>query len=85
MGVADLVSAFNLVGGPAGLSCNKALLTYVRKDAKEFQRLAFSGTDSAGVAFEIKSDLIRPGGDLIRASRDTAQMLLDQRKQESPP
>lgn len=79
MAATDLRDAFNSVSEPT-FTCARALLGYETKDATQFQRLTFSGTGSDGSVFEIKSDQIRPDGDVNLAARQTAQRLLDQRK-----
>lgn len=80
LGVKGLREAFNETAGSAGFNCTMALLDYERKHDTEFQILTFRGKDSSGADFEIKSDDVRPNGDLATACRETAQRLLDQRK-----
>lgn len=75
MGVAELREAFNAVAEPTA-SCNQAFLTYERAHDTEFQRLAFSGRRVDGAEFTIRSDLIRPGAEVLEVARQTAQRLL---------
>jgi len=72
MGVKDLADAFNQVTGPAA-SCSKAYLGYVQGGGVEWQILTFDGSLPDGSPFRIKSDRIRPGGDVMLAARQTAQ------------
>ena len=76
MAAADLVDAFNSVAGDA-FTCTRATLGYTRANDTEWQILTFYGTDAQGVAFERKSDRVRPDGDVILAARETAQAALD--------
>jgi hypothetical protein len=75
LGVAELKQAFNEVAEPA-FSAQKAYLSYETKDTIQFQRLKFSGTSQDGTQFEVASDQVRPGGDVLSAARETAQRLL---------
>ena len=79
MAISDLRAEFNLTVGPAA-NCVKALMDYKRQGGVEYQILFFSGNYADGSEFVIKSDLIRPSGDLLTASRETARALLAQRK-----
>lgn len=76
MGVRELQSAFNDSAGAAA-SCSKAFLGYVQAGGTEWQILTFNGSFADGSGFVIKSDRIRPSGDVIIAARQTAQALLD--------
>lgn len=80
LGTSGLREAFNEISRPAGFNCTMALLDYERKHDTEFQILRFRGKDAAGADFEIKSNDLRPNTDLATACRETAQLLLDQRK-----
>lgn len=81
MGVKELRDEFNLTTGPAA-RCVKAFLSYKPSGGMEMQVLHFSGFYADGSEFVIQSDLIRPSGDLLTASRETARALL-QRKTAS--
>jgi hypothetical protein len=70
---------FNQALGDAG-NCVTALMDYKRSGGVEYQILFFSGNYADGSEFVIQSNLIRPSGDLLAASRETAQALLQQRK-----
>lgn len=76
MGVKELRVAFNLASAPAA-TCIKALLEYERHSDTEFQVLYFSGNYADGSGFAIKSDRIRPGGDIAEMVRATAARLLE--------
>lgn len=76
MSVAKLRNAFNEVALPLA-TCVKSRLYYERANDIEMQRLEFDGHFVAdSEPFAIRSDLIRPNGDLIAASRATAERLL---------
>lgn len=79
MGAADIRDAFNLVARPA-YDCVRATLNYERKGGTEFQRLTFAGRRSDGNAFEVRSELLRPGTDANIAAREVAQKLLDKKE-----
>lgn len=79
MGVKELRDEFNLTAGKEA-RCVKALMGYKPSGGMEYQVLYFSGNYADGSEFVIQSDLIRPSGDLLTASRETAQALLNQRK-----
>lgn len=79
MGVKELRDAFNQVSEPAA-NCALALMEYDRHDGVEYQILYFSGNYADGAEFAIKSNRIRPSGDLIVASRETAQRLLETKR-----
>jgi len=81
MGVADLKAAFNEAA--PGFACTRATLGYEQANGTEWQRLTFYGTGADGQAFTIRSDRIRPHGDVLLATRETAARLLDQNK--TPP
>lgn len=78
MGVADLRDAFNLAMGPHG-TCITALMEYERAGGTEWQVLYFSGNYPDGTGFSIKSNRVRPGGDILLEAQTTAQTLLKQR------
>jgi len=59
--------------------CTRATLSYDHVDGVEWQILEFSGNFADGTAFTIKSAPVPGRGDLIQASRDTAQQLLQKR------
>lgn len=75
MGVAELREAFNAVAEPR-FSASKALLSVERAHDVEWSRLTFSGIAADGTAFVVKSALVRPGGDVVLAARETAQTLI---------
>lgn len=75
MGAREMRDAFNLAAQPTA-TCAKALLEYERAHDTEFQVLYFSGSYSDGSGFAIKSDLIRPGGDINEMVRATAARVL---------
>lgn len=77
MGVKELRQAFNEVASPTA-NCTKALLEYETHDTVQYQILYFSGNYADGAPFVIKSDRIRPSGDLIASCRETADRLLQQ-------
>lgn len=74
MGVKELRDAFNSVTGKEA-KCIKALMETVDSGV---QRLYFSGNYADGVPFVIQSNPVRPSGDLVIASRETAAALLKQ-------
>jgi hypothetical protein len=79
MGVKALREAFD-AAADGRLSCQKALLDYIRQDGAEWQKLSFSGTDSTGAAFSTESDLLPPRTDLTEAARATATAFLAKEK-----
>lgn len=79
MGVRELRDAFNEMTGKEA-SCVKALMEYKRSGGAEYQILYFSGNYADGSPFVIESELIRPSGDLLTASRETATALLNQKR-----
>lgn len=78
MGVKELREAFNSVTSTAA-TCSKALLEYEVANDTQFQVLYFSGNYADGAGFAIRSDRIRPNGDVILMARATAERLLQQR------
>ena len=82
MGIKDIKAAFEEALGGA-YSCSLATMANVPAHGIEFQVLFFRGMDASGAPYEIKSDPIRPGGDLQQGARDTAQRLLAERKPPS--
>lgn len=78
MGTKELRDCFNLAAAPAA-SCSKALLEYERANDTEWQILYFSGSYADGSGFVIKSDRIRPGGDIMAMARATAERVLQQK------
>lgn len=76
MGTKELREGFNQVAEPR-LSCQDAFLNYETHQGMQFQRLKFSGIDGNGERFEITSDRLRPGSDVVQAARDTAQKWLE--------
>jgi hypothetical protein len=79
MGIADVRKAFADALGAYG-TVTKATKTIDRHDGVEYDRLEFEGVFVADNApFTIRSDRIRPGGDLATAARLTAEGLLKQR------
>jgi hypothetical protein len=78
MGARELRDAFNQTAAPAA-SCSVALLEYERAHDTEFQYLYFSGSYADGSGFAIKSDPIRPNGDVLEMVKATAERVLQQR------
>ena len=78
MGVRDLRAAFNEAAAP-GATCQRVLLEYVSEGTTQWQILTFSGNYANGTGFSIKSNRVRPGGDILLEARTTAQTLLKQR------
>jgi hypothetical protein len=76
MGVKELRDAFNEVSRPTA-NCVKALMEYKHSSGVQHQILYFSGSYANGEGFVIQSELIRPSGDLVLASRATAEALLN--------
>lgn len=79
MGAKQLREAFNAVAGSTA-TCHAALLDYVRQNGTDWQILIFHGICADGTAFEVKSDLIPPNGNVEAAARKTAEIMLEQRK-----
>ena len=79
MGIRDMRDAFNEVASPTA-TCIKALMEYERSGGAEWQVMFFSGNYDDGTGFAIKSEKVRPSGDLLAASRETAQALLQQKR-----
>ena len=77
MGVNDMRMAFNSVLDGRG-TATKALLSYKPQHDIEWQILQFRGTWADGTAFDVKSEPLRPGSDVVAASRQTAQRMLDE-------
>jgi hypothetical protein len=75
MGVKALRDAFD-AAADGRLTCQTAFLDYVRQDGTEWQKLTFSGIDSAGAAFSVESALLPPKTDLTEAAGDVARDLL---------
>lgn len=78
MGARELRDSFNQVAAPTA-SCIKALLEYERANDTEWQILYFSGNYADGSGFAIKSDRIRPGGDVNQMVKATAERVLQQK------
>lgn len=83
MGVAELIAAFNQVAEPR-YSASKGLMSYLRASDTEWQILTFSGIGADGAPFEVRSDRLRPGTNIVIAAGQVAQTLLDQHKEPSP-
>lgn len=79
MGVKELREAFNSVTSTAA-TCSKALLEYENANDTQWQILYFSGNYADGEGFVIKSDRIRPNGDVILAARETAERFMQQKR-----
>lgn len=77
MGIGELREAFNSISQPKA-TCTLALLDYERHSDSEFQILRFRGIASDGSSFEIKSDPLRGGSNLVDAAKAAAQALLNQ-------
>jgi len=73
MGVRELKDSFNSVAAPVA-TCSKALMETLPGG---IQKLYFSGSYADGAGFVIESGQIRPGVDLVFASRDVATELLN--------
>lgn len=78
MGVQELVNEFNLSMGSAGAAV-AAYLEYERAGGTEWQVLYFSGNYADGSGFSIKSNRIRPNGDVMAMVRATAAQVLAQK------
>jgi hypothetical protein len=79
MGVKELRESFNQVAAPTA-TCVKALM----ENAPDgYQKLYFSGSYANGEGFVIESPPIYRNTDLVIASRETAQALLN-RKRATP-
>jgi hypothetical protein len=78
MGIAEVKAAFQQTIGDA-YDCTLALMDIEHAHGIEYQRLFFRVSGPDGVKEEIRSDQIRPGGDLIQAAKDTALRLLNQK------
>lgn len=83
MGVADLRAAFNAAASPR-YSCTSALMHYEQHAGIDWQRLTFSGIGPDGVKFEVRSDQLRPGADVITAAREIGAKLLAQGESKLP-
>lgn len=79
MGARELRDAFNQTTVPAA-SCSKALLEYERGNDTEWQVLFFTGSYADGSGFAIKSDRIRPGGNVEEMVKATAERVLQQKR-----
>lgn len=81
MGVREMRQAFNEVAG-AEATCIKALLEYEPDPGGlvQWQVLYFSGNYADGSGFSIKSDRIRPNGDVLEMTRATAERVLAQKR-----
>ncbi len=75
MGARELRDSFNQVAQPTA-TCIKALLEYERAHDTEWQVIYLSGNYADGSGFAIKSDRIRPGGNLDEMIRATAARVL---------
>ena len=79
MGVRELKDSFNSVAAPAA-TCLKALM----ENAPDgYQKLYFSGSYADGEGFVIQSPPIYRNTDLVIASRETAQALLNRKRATS--
>jgi hypothetical protein len=76
MGTKELRENFNQVAEPRA-ACQDALLYYENAGVTQWQRLKFSGIDGSGQPFEIISNRLRPGSDVVMAARMTAQHWLE--------
>ena len=77
MGVAGLRDAFNSVASPR-YTCGMAFLDTERDTAgKEWSRLRFHGTGADGAKFEVASERVMPGEDVISATKVTAHKLME--------
>lgn len=81
MGSADLRTAFNEAAKPY-FKAITAMMSQKMSGGIQQSILEFKGTDDGGQPFEVKSNLIRPGGDVMQAARETAAAIV-QRKKDS--
>lgn len=79
MGIADIKAAFNEASRPQA-ACLVALLEYEQANDTQYQVLYFSGNFADGEPFVIRSDRIRPNGDVTAMARATAERVLGQKK-----
>lgn len=75
MGAREMRDAFNEASKPTA-TCIKAFLEYENANDTQYQVLYFSGNYADGSGFVIRSDRIRPGGDVTLMVRATAARLL---------
>lgn len=78
MGVRELRDAFNEAAAPDAV-CQRAFLDYVSEGTTQWQILTFSGNYRDGSAFSIKSNRIRPNGDLFVEVRAAAEAVMAQK------
>lgn len=78
MSIQGVRAAFNETTGPEA-TASLALMEYRPSGGVEQQFLIFSGSFADGAGFVIESSPVRPSGDLLAASRETATALLRQR------
>lgn len=76
MGVAGLRDAFNSVASPRYVA-SMAFLANERSDGKEWSRLTFRGIGSDGTTFEVASEHLLPGSDVIVGAKQTAKKLIE--------
>ena len=74
MSIREVKDSFNSVSAPVA-TCSKALMETL---GGGIQKLYFSGSYADGQGFVIESQQIRPGADLVLASREVAAELLNQ-------
>ena len=75
MSAQQLKEAFNGVASPT-YTCGNAYLRYVAVGGTQYQVLEFTGTDADGQPFQVKSDRIKPKGDIYLAARETAAAIV---------
>lgn len=76
MGARDMRDAFNEAAKPTA-TCIKAFLEYENANDTQWQVGYFSGNYADGSGFVIKSDRLRPNGDVLEMVRATAARLLE--------
>lgn len=82
MGSADLRSAFNDAAAPY-YTASTATMSQKMSGGIQQSILEFKGTDADGQPFEVKSNLIRPGGDVMQVARETAAAIVQQKKDKA--
>lgn len=84
MGVKELREAFNEAAAPH-FTASKAFLQMVRVDSAEMTKLTFSGIGADGVAFEVTTDPLPAGTDVMIAAKQAAGKLVEDRTPKLPP
>lgn len=77
MGVSNLRESFNSVASPR-YTCSMAFLATERDTSgNEWSRLTFRGTGPNGEAFEVASERVMRGEDVVIAAKATAHKLME--------